>query len=204
MTNGYCGTPVAITKSIHRMSSTFVLGKKRIDRRYWVEEPSESSVGPLESDKQLWSDQDLFRPENRPYPSTDIEHQLRHPRLAIKVDKMTLLLDANEVVVILAQGNYVRVMTVSDSRIVRESISVTAGKLKDMGFVRISRSIIVNRSHVQEIRPSNQGEYTLRMSGGREFAVTRRYQENIRDLAAFWMGMRAHSTDMTKATEMVR
>ena len=109
-------------------------------------------------------------------------------RIGIKLTKMISFMDPEDIVAVIAQGNRVKFLRLADSCLVRESISVVAEKLKSFGFIRIHRSVVVNRSHVQEIRASKTGDYALRVSGSREFAVTRMYQRNLQDLAAFWMG----------------
>ena len=52
----------------------------------------------------------------------------------------------------------------------------------------IHRSVIVNSSFVEEIKPYPTGEYGLRVKGGKEYTVTRTYKENLKSLAEFWIG----------------
>lgn len=56
------------------------------------------------------------------------------------------------------------------------------------GFVRIHRSILINRRFVQEVRPFLTGEYGLRLKNGKELTVTRTYKKNLKALAEFWVG----------------
>ncbi len=56
------------------------------------------------------------------------------------------------------------------------------------GFVRISRSVLVNSAVVEGIKPRGSGEYLLRITGGSEYPVTRTYKDNLRSLAALWIG----------------
>jgi DNA-binding LytR/AlgR family response regulator len=53
---------------------------------------------------------------------------------------------------------------------------------------RIHRSVVVNISAVEEIQPLPTGEYRLRVKGGKEYLVTRKYKHNLRDLAQLWVG----------------
>ncbi len=70
----------------------------------------------------------------------------------------------------------------------RESISVVAERFAPYGFIRIHRSVLVNSSFVEEIRPFPTGEYGLRVKGGKEYTVTRTYKKNLKSLAEFWIG----------------
>ena len=109
-------------------------------------------------------------------------------KIAIKSNGRILFIDPHELVVVQAEGNYVLLQQQTGSYLLRESISTIAENLKPYGFVRIHRSVLVNASFVQEIRPCATGEYELRVRGGKEYTVTRTYKKNLKALARFWMG----------------
>ncbi len=109
-------------------------------------------------------------------------------KIAIKSNGRILFIDPHELVVVQAEGNYVLLQQQTGSYLLRESISTIAENLKPYGFVRIHRSVLVNGSFVQEIRPCATGEYELRVRGGKEYTVTRTYKKNLKALARFWMG----------------
>jgi len=110
------------------------------------------------------------------------------PRVAIKAKGRILFINPNDVVAVQAEGNYVLLQRESGSYLLREAISVVAEKLRPYGFIRIHRSVLVNTSFVEEIKPYLTGEYGLRIKGGKEYTVTRTYKKNLRSLAEFWIG----------------
>jgi two-component system LytT family response regulator len=110
------------------------------------------------------------------------------PRVAIKVKGKILFISLSDVVAVQAEGNYVSLKQNGSSYLFRQSISAVAEKLEPQGFIRIHRSILVNTSFVEEIRPYSTGEYGLRMKGGEEYTVTRTYKKNLKSLADFWIG----------------
>jgi DNA-binding LytR/AlgR family response regulator len=112
----------------------------------------------------------------------------KEPRIAFKEKGKILFINPSDVVAVQAEGNYVSLRRESISHLLRESISVVAEKLEPYGFIRIHRSVLVNASFVEEIRPYPTGEYGLRVKGGREYTVTRTYKRNLQSLAAFWIG----------------
>lgn len=112
-------------------------------------------------------------------------------RIAIKVKGRILFIDPAEVIAVQAEGNYVLLQRASDSHLLRESISVVAEKLKPYGFVQIHRSVLVNASFVEQIRPCLTGEYELRIKGGKEYTVTRTYKKNLKSLAESWISSSA-------------
>lgn len=115
----------------------------------------------------------------------------QNSKIAIKVKGRILFIDPAEVIAVQAEGNYVLLQRTSDSHLLRESISVVAEKLKPYGFVQIHRSVLVNASFVEQIRPCLTGEYELRIKGGKEYTVTRTYKKNLKTLAESWISSSA-------------
>jgi DNA-binding LytR/AlgR family response regulator len=113
------------------------------------------------------------------------------PRIAFNAKGRILFLDLAEIVAVQAEGNYVSLQHRPSPYLLRESLSFMAEKLKPYGFIRIHRSVVVNISAVEEIKPLPTGEYRLRVRGGKEYLVTRTYKDNLRDLAHLWIGSRA-------------
>jgi DNA-binding LytR/AlgR family response regulator len=111
-------------------------------------------------------------------------------RIAIRAQRKILLINPANVIAIVAQGNYVLVQQESTSNLLRESISTIEEELKQHGFVRIHRSVLINAACVEEIQPWSTGEYILR-ARGREYTVTRTYRKNLRLLAQLWIGTAA-------------
>ena len=113
------------------------------------------------------------------------------PRIAFKEKGRIFFLDLPEIVAVQAEGNYVSLQHCRCPYLLRESLSAIAQKLRPYGFIRIHRSVVVNISLVEEIESLPTGEYKLRVRGGGEYMVTRRYKDNLRHLAHLWIGSRA-------------
>ncbi|HWO30651.1 MAG TPA: LytTR family DNA-binding domain-containing protein [Candidatus Acidoferrum sp.] len=109
-------------------------------------------------------------------------------KIAIKSEGKILFLEPAEITAIEAQRNYALLQGPSGTYLLRESISALAEKLKPYGFIRIHRSVLVNTACIQEIEPSLAGEYLLRTTEGKEYAVSRTYKRNLRFAAHIWMG----------------
>ena len=114
--------------------------------------------------------------------------QRQSTRIAIKANGKIVFVDPVEVIVVEAEGNYVSLRHRSNSYWLRESISVMAEILKPYGFVRIHRSVLVNSLFVEQIKSLPTGAYALRTMGGKEYTVTRTYKNNLKSLAAAWIG----------------
>jgi DNA-binding LytR/AlgR family response regulator len=123
--------------------------------------------------------------EFRPRSETPLVKPIK---IAIKTKGKILLIHPSDILAIEAEGNYVLLRRPTDSYLLRESISTMAEKLQAYGFIRIHRSVLVNASAVEEIHPGTTGEYMLRITGGREYMVSRTYKSNLRSLAHSWIG----------------
>ncbi|HKW87665.1 MAG TPA: LytTR family DNA-binding domain-containing protein [Candidatus Acidoferrales bacterium] len=110
------------------------------------------------------------------------------PRIAIKHKRKVLFIDPNDVFSVVAQGNYVILEGKSGSYRLLESISIIAEKLRPYGFIRIHRSRVVNCGWVEGFSSCPDGSCLLRLRGGREYAVTKSYKQNLKVLAGVWLG----------------
>jgi len=124
----------------------------------------------------------------KPSRVADTLPQRQSTRIAIKAKGKIVFVDPIEVIVVEAEGNYVSLRHRSDSYCLRESISVMAEILKPYGFIRIHRSVLVNSLFVEQIKSLPAGAYGLRTTGGEEYTVTRTYKNNLKSLAAAWIG----------------
>jgi two-component system, LytTR family, response regulator len=128
----------------------------------------------------------IFTTSSHPRPSA---------RIGIKAGGKILLINPDDVIAVQAEGNYVLLYRESGSYLLRESISAMAEKLRPFGFIRIHRSVAVNVSFVEEIKPYLTGAYGLRIKGGKEYTVTRTYKKNLKALAEVWVGTDAFFTE---------
>jgi DNA-binding LytR/AlgR family response regulator len=109
-------------------------------------------------------------------------------RIAIKAKGRILFIDPHEIVAVEAQGNYVLLRRKAGSDLLRESMSAVEEKLRPYGFVRIHRSVIINAAFVEEILTLAAGDYVLRVQGGIEFTVSRKYRRNLHAITPLWIG----------------
>jgi len=77
-----------------------------------------------------------------------------------------LLVRADEVDWIEAQGNYVALHVGSEARLLRQTLAEMETRLKAHGFIRTHRRALVNRQRMQAIMPPELGELGVRLSSG--------------------------------------
>jgi DNA-binding LytR/AlgR family response regulator len=145
---------------------------------------------------------DLFRPKHPliewKHPTTLMEASRRSPtaavadgaspRMAFKLNGRICFVQLGDALAVEAKGNSVLIRKEANSYSLRGSISAVERQLEPYGFIRIHRSVLVNKSFVQEIWARPTGEYGLQMKGGQEYTVTRTYKPNLKSIAELWIG----------------
>jgi len=162
-----------------------VVSNPEVARDFLVDSASQHSCAPLPIAR------DAGEQTARSMETFPRLHTLAKPqslRVAIKVRGKILFINLGDVVAVRAKGKCVWLQQNASSYLLRESISVVAERLETHGFIRIHRSVLVNTSSVEQIRPLSTGEYCLRVEGGKEYTVTRTYKKNLKSLAEFWIG----------------
>src|SRR5579884_386704 len=104
-------------------------------------------------------------------------------RIAIKEKARVIFVDAIDVIVAKAEGNYVALIHKSGCYFVRETMAAVEEKLSPLGFLRIHRSILVNASLVKDLRRDSTGTYLLRTIDGSQHPVGRAYKHNLKVIA---------------------
>jgi hypothetical protein len=166
--------------------------------------PQENTIGSIEMGPDWILDSDGEKHRDKPvhkalahrsamqfaagWQQTEISTYRPPPRIAFKIKGRIIFMDLAEIVAVQAAGGYVSLEHRPNPYLLRESLSSVAEKLRPHGFIRIHRSVVVNTSVVEEIKPLQTGEYKLRVKGGKEYMVARRYKDNLRYLAQLWLG----------------
>src|SRR6185437_7145087 len=94
----------------------------------------------------------------------------------IRDGKRLLRVRLDEVAAVRAAGNYVEFVLADGHRaLARKSLADAHRELGEANFVRTHRSWAVNLSHVRELRSVGAGDYEIRLAGGLEAPLSRRF-----------------------------
>ena len=85
----------------------------------------------------------------------------------------------DEISIVEASGDYVRVFFGAESQLLHESISSLTSAWSAAGFIRIHRSYLIRSSSISEVR-NTDGRRTVLVEG-RELPVSRRYARLLQD-----------------------
>jgi len=94
------------------------------------------------------------------------------PRILIKSPDRILFLRYDEIDHIEAAGNYLVLHSGKERHIARETMNAMETRLAPVGFMRISRSVIVNLSRIRELQPHGAGEYSVVLKNGARLHMT--------------------------------
>ncbi|SDF25691.1 LytTR family DNA-binding domain-containing protein [Sporomusa acidovorans] len=90
------------------------------------------------------------------------------------------LIPHDRILYIEAMGNSVYLVTPEQSLSVKSKLYELEHALRAKGFIRISKSLIVNIVNVREIVPWFGGRYVLRLTNNKEVEVSRTYMKDFR------------------------
>ncbi len=106
------------------------------------------------------------------------EHYRR--RFLVRRRERLVVIDAAEVDLIEAAGNYVRLEHGSQASLFRTTIANLERELDPAQFLRIHRSLIVRIDRVGCLERDGQGDLLAALKNGRSVPVQRRYSEQLR------------------------
>lgn len=93
-------------------------------------------------------------------------------RIFVRSSERILFLKPEEIVRVEAAGNYVVLHSGKEQHIIRETISAMEARLTSAGFMRISRSVIVNLACIREVQPVSSGRYSVLLKNGTRLDMT--------------------------------
>jgi len=102
-------------------------------------------------------------------------------RLVVKNRGQTLFLDASDVDWIEAANYYACLHVGGVTHILRRSLQTLEGELDANTFVRIHRSIIVNRAKVRALELQSSGEYEVALHSDVRLPLSRRFRKHFQD-----------------------
>jgi two-component system LytT family response regulator len=97
-------------------------------------------------------------------------------RLAVKTPGKVIFVELDQIHAIEAAGKYAVVQVGRENHILRETMSSLEAHLPPR-FLRISRSVIVNIDHIQELQPMFKGENRVVLKNGKSYPTTRAIRE---------------------------
>ncbi|MBN8705325.1 MAG: response regulator transcription factor [Bacteroidetes bacterium] len=146
---------------------------------------------PIDKDRLKQAIEKLQRliPGNEANPSDQIRKLLESlvpapgklAKLKIKTGDKIRFVDYSDIVYFEASEKYVEVHTVGETYLIEDTIYQLEEQLKNLSFVRIHRSTLINMDHLLEVVKWFGGKYKVRMKDQKksELTVSLSYKENL-------------------------
>jgi len=113
---------------------------------------------------------------------TELNEDTYRDRLPVKTHDKILLVPLNEICFIEADKNYV-VLNLKDKTLrMRTTLTEIEQKLKPDLFIRVYKSYIINKSFVQELEPTFNQEYIIKLVTNKKIPTGKAYKENVQKL----------------------
>lgn len=98
-------------------------------------------------------------------------------RILVKSPDRILFVRPQEIDHIEAAGNYLILHVGKERHMIRETMNAMEARLADAGFMRLSRSCIVNLARIRELQALAAGEYCVLLHTGARLSMTCRLQD---------------------------
>jgi two-component system LytT family response regulator len=118
-----------------------------------------------------------------------IEHNARatidsKPRILAESGSRMHMLDVAQVEAAEADRNYVKLIVGREVYLTRSTLQQAEKALQSQSTLRISRSCIVNMSHVREVSRTPRGDFILVLAGGTTVTSSEGHRDAVRDYLA--------------------
>lgn len=126
----------------------------------------------------------LTRPVPVPAPPVAEVAQAPLPeRFAVRRKGREIMVEVADIDWIEASGNYAVLHVGDETFEIRSSLTRLEGELDPKRFVRVHKSHLVNIARVVEVTPWVNGDWRIRLQGGAEVNLSRRYRQRFEALA---------------------
>lgn len=107
------------------------------------------------------------------------QDQSKTERIPIKADGRILLLNVRDIDWIGSADNYVEIHVGAQVHLLNQTMTAMEQRLAGGVFVRISRTCIVNRHRVQELRSLQHGQYAVLLRDGTRLILSRSHRRQL-------------------------
>ena len=104
-------------------------------------------------------------------------------RFAVRRKGREIMVEVADIDWIEASGNYAVLHVGNETFEIRSSLTRLEGELDSKRFVRVHKSHLVNIARVVEVTPWVSGDWRIRLQGGAEVNLSRRYRQRFEALA---------------------
>ena len=102
-------------------------------------------------------------------------------RILVRENDRIFPISAADIILLEADDKYVNIVLKDSRHYIRNSLSALEKRLDPDVFARVHRSAIINLNAVRELRSLTHGDYVVKLNGGYETTLSRRYTDRFKD-----------------------
>jgi two-component system, LytTR family, response regulator len=122
----------------------------------------------------------VFHSERQFKMVSTLDQRPESDRLAVRKKGRVFFLNADTIDWVEAADNYVCLHCGVSAHVTRETMNSLEARLNPRRFVRIHRSLIVNRERIRELQPWFRGDYRVVLEDGRMLTLSRYYRDRVK------------------------
>jgi len=101
-------------------------------------------------------------------------------KLAVQTGERTLLLDADAIILVASEDNYISIRVEGRVFLQRSTLAAVEAALQPSSFMRVHRRFLVNMARVREISAVDPRRLRLTLSDGSTAPVSRKYKDRVK------------------------
>lgn len=101
-------------------------------------------------------------------------------RILVRENDRIFPVSTEDIVLLEADDKYVNIILKETRHFVRNSLTAMENRLDPETFARVHRSAIVNLNAIRELRSLTHGDYIIKLEGGYETTLSRRYTKRFK------------------------
>lgn len=125
-------------------------------------------------------DKDLYISQMLTTIQSVVEKKTYADKVVVKSDGKIRFLQATDILWIESEANYLRIHTMTESPLIRETMQNFLSKLDPARFLRVHRTVIVNTEYIQEMKPWFNDEYIAILRNGTQLPIGRTYRKAVK------------------------
>lgn len=114
----------------------------------------------------------------------DLTNSKHADRLLVKTRTGEKLIERQDIDWLKASANYVEIHTADREYLVRTTMAEMERRLQGASFARVHKSFIVNLNKINEIIPTESGDFRISMMNKTVIPLSRRYRDRLEDIVS--------------------
>ncbi|MFA5832464.1 MAG: LytTR family DNA-binding domain-containing protein [Bacteroidota bacterium] len=129
----------------------------------------------------LSDDKDLYLSQMLTTIQSVVQKQQYADKVVVKSEGKVRFIPTREILWLESDANYLKIHTLTDSHLLRDTMTNFSKKLDPAAFLRLHRTVIVNTEYIKELKPWFNDEYVAILRNGTQLPIGRTYKKSVNE-----------------------